>query len=453
MIGLGLGINRAALPTAPSFVEQWADLSTWSSPTAVQLSSGRVYGNGQGAASGINHAFAVGPTRRMRTIFNVRTVGGTSGGGGTIVGVSSDTPGGAFTSGASKVCGIYFTSIDIKPFTNGATGTAFGSIPAGTVDWTVTVVADENYVTATAVTADGLTEYSCKWTRATIAVNNLAVFNSDARMLTGHSVGPIGGRKSDATVIPRTGIEGVNRTVVWTAVGNTGIRAAFPPSYDSSVSNPVAICFHGNGSNEQHFATNANGRVVANALLAAGYIVLSAAYTPNVSTWGAQNGLDAYWAAYQYLRDHYSAGKLVLYANSMGGIESLLTLADSRLPKLYAWCGTSPTADLAKNYANATFTATINTAYGIDGSHLYAAQTAGHDPMLMDGSAFRGVPMLFLAATDDTTVPKADNTDPMAAKVTPYAKSVQVISTTGGHSFDFTPYTSNIVNFFNAAIA
>lgn len=371
------------------------------------------------------------------------------------MGVTQDAAGGAFTAGATKMRGIYFRG-DIAIMDQG-TVTSLGTPTAGA--WQVVISSDGLYLSAVATKVDGSQEFSYKWpVSPSFQINNVAVFNSDSRNLAGHSVGVIGARGGISTVTPRTGIEGVAaRTVSVSSVGPAnayGIRIAMPPSYDSRKPSPVAICFHGNGSNETTWATNANGITVANALNAAGYIVLSAANTANVSTWGAQAGLDAYYYAYQALRDAgYPLGPVVLYANSMGGIESLLTLAARRIPGIVAWCGTSPTTNLADNYTGSggVFTATINTAYGITGNapNTYALLTAGHDPMLMSGSAFRGVPMLFLAATDDTTVLKTNNTDPMAALCAPYASSVTVVPTTGGHSFNFAPYTGQIVSFFN----
>lgn len=454
MLGIGLALTRAALPgLSLSFGESWTSLDSWSSGTFSQISSGRLYSNGSGGSAGANHSFA---TRggKFRAVFNLQTVSGLTS-GGLVIGVSKSAPGSAAPAGASAARGMYFRA-DVAVMDDGTVTSISGSsVPAGTVNWLVVVASDGAFLTITARTVDGTSEYRTKWAvdNVNFPVNNIYVFNSDSRQINGHSIGAIGARSGYVTYTPRAGIEDIAATATWTSANGKAIRVVLPASYDSRKPSPLAIMFHGNGSDETHWQTNANGKVVADALTAAGYIVLSAANTANTSTWGAQAGLDAYYEAYGWAVSNLNFGPIVLYANSMGGIESLLTLADSRLPTVYAWCGTSPAADLAKNYANATLTSTINTAYGIDGSHLYAAQTAGHDPMLMAGNAFRGVPMLFLAASDDVTVPKADNTDPMAAKVTPYAASVQVIPTTGGHSFDFSPYTGTIVDFFNAAIA
>jgi pimeloyl-ACP methyl ester carboxylesterase len=287
------------------------------------------------------------------------------------------------------------------------------------------------------LSTDTTVEYRSKFARNT--VNNIAVFNSDSRNLTGHSVGKIGVRKATVTVTPRTGLEGLAPSPNWTTVGNANMRVALPTTYDSRKPAPVVMMFHGNGSNETHFADHVAGKAVANAFLAAGYIVVSAANGPNVSTWGAQAGLDAYYTAYQYVRDHYAIGPVVFYGNSMGGIESLLTLAERRIPGVVAWVGTVPVCNLSANYVGALnaqlFKPTIATAYGIagDGSD-YAAKTVGHDPVLKAGSAFRGVPMWVLVATDDVAVIPSENFDLFQPIVAPYAAELVRVNATGGHS-------------------
>lgn len=83
----------------------------------------------------------------------------------------------------------------------------------------------------------------------------------------------------------------------------------------------------------------------------------------------------------------------------MGGIESLLTVAERRIPGIVAWIGIVPTENLAGCYANPLFSAIIRDANGIavDGSD-YAAKMVGHDPVLKSGPGFRGIAMWALVA-------------------------------------------------------
>ena len=252
-------------------------------------------------------------------------------------------------------------------------------------------------------------------------------------MLSGNAIGKLGARAGTVTVAPREGIEGVQRTVHRTVVNADKFRIALPTTYDSRVPTPAVILFHGNGSDEFTWTTNANMKAVAEAFLNAGFICLSVT-DANTTTWGAQASLDAYAAGYQYLRDHYAVGGVIIYANSMGGIESLLMLAENRIPGVAAWIGTVPTFDLANNYANALFTSVIKTAYGIasDGSD-YAVKTAGHDPALINPVRFRSLPMWALVATDDASVNATANGLALAARLEAVT-DFTLVQVTGGHS-------------------
>lgn len=440
-----------------SFTETWANLTAWTlaGTPGLQVNSNRAYSTNQGAGSGANHSYATGNSGRFREVAQIVYPATAGSSGGIIVGVSTDTAGSAPTSGAGAAYGIY-SRVDnvVLSWAAGVSAIPSGAGIAAAGAHTITVAGDENYVSAVLRKNDGATESRARWLRSSINVQNLYCFNSDTRQLTGMAIGGLGAKQAQATVSPRAGIEDQGASVMWTAAGNASFRVALPNTYDSRIPSKLAICFHGNGSDENHFADNANGKVVANALLDAGYIVLSCANSPNTSTWGSQAGLDAYVTAYNYVKARFAIGPVVFYANSMGSIESLLTLADSRIPGVVAWCGTSPTFSLLNNYNHINggfqFRATINTAYGITGvvPNDYATLTAGHDPALMIGYSFRRVPMKVIVATDDVDVPKSENADLLQAAISPYA-TVNVTSTTGGHSFDFTPFAASIVSFFD----
>jgi hypothetical protein len=193
-----------------------------------------------------------------------------------------------------------------------------------------------------------------------------------------------------------------------------------------------------------------NMSLVQKALVNAGFIVLSCSLNSNKMTWGHSSSTNAYFQSYTFLKNNYSISSVCIYANSMGGIESLNALSENLIP-CNAWVGTSPTYDLSNNYQNALFTSAINSVYGIasDGSN-YTAKTSGRDPNLMKPSAFRSIPMMILSATDDTTVDPNKNGFALSTAVQNSAIEMQKITgITGGHSFDVTPYTSQITNFFS----
>jgi len=184
------------------------------------------------------------------------------------------------------------------------------------------------------------------------------------------------------------------------------------------------------------------------ALINAGYIVLSCNFNANGSTWGNTSSTLAYYQAYLYLKRNYSISSICIYANSMGGIESLNALNENNIP-CNAWVGTSPTFNLANNHNNAMFTSIIESAYSCTGT-TYPTLTAGRDPALMNAMAFRCVPMMILAALDDATVSKPANGDALAVAVQPYSyELVKIDVPSGGHSFAISPYTAQMVAFFN----
>jgi hypothetical protein len=79
----------------------------------------------------------------------------------------------------------------------------------------------------------------------------------------------------------------------------------------------------------------------------------------------------------------------------------------------------------------------------------YPTKTAGHDPCLLSGDAFLGVPMKLYASPSDTTVIKTSNADVLGALVAPYAKEATVNTASGTHT-DATNYpVATTIAFFN----
>lgn len=441
---------RLAYDTSTLFTENWTDTSAWGNggATATQVSAGKLYGgSAPGGTSGLNHAF-VASAQGLYAVVTVNHV--TGGGGGVIVGVSSDAAGAAPTAGGGAAFGLYIRGSNTTPqqISSGTFSdlTTEPTTTAGT--YIVTVSVDATYISVVAYQTSTGATIRTRRLRAGFNVNNLYVFNSCTTALSGQSIGTVSGRQALASTASE-----VNQRVLYSGDGTNDWQLWLPSGFDSRAPVPLVIGFHGNGSDQNHWATNANGIVVKDALVGAGYAFLGVTYAANKSTWGAQASLDAYVAAYNWARKFVPIESVSFYANSMGGIESELTLADRRIPGVVAWVGTSPTANLADNYTGGggQFTAVINTAYGITDPSQYAAATAGHDPALLSPAAFRGLPMLFLAATDDTTVSKANNADLLASRLTRYSNVTLQTGITGGHSFNFAPYTSQIVSFFDAA--
>jgi pimeloyl-ACP methyl ester carboxylesterase len=434
--------------------ENWSDptLAAWANGGFVgQVSAGKLYALNFGY---MGRPFVVGPDGSARAIFVVNYVYVTGDNTKKVaVGFSTDAAGTTPTSGNTDLSVASIQSNTLRILGNGV------ATLTQSYTFVITATIDTNGILSIGVrSTDGTLEFSGQGPAqppVAIVPHQVAIFIQDSRGLAGHSVNPLGARPAIATMVPRAGLEDIQPTVQRTTLGVTGpnpngngVIVGLPANYDPRQPRPLAIMYHGRGQFETQVESDANLNTVWNALLTAGYIVAATAYGANTQTWGAQVALDAYTAAYQYVRDNYAIGPVVLVANSMGGLESLLTLAERRIPGIAAWAGYSPAGSLLAADTTEGFSADINTAYNIPGGGTYAAQTAGHDPALMAGYAFRGVPMIFAAATDDTTVPKALNSDVIAALVAPYSPQVvEIAGITGGHGFPFTTVNAQIIAF------
>lgn len=421
------------------FTEPWNSASAnWAqgaNPTTV--SGNRMYGTA-GAGAGMNHSYAIAAGQSMRAVFPVTiAVGSTT--GGLAVGVNQDAAGAVPTSGLGNVFGLYFnfTAGRIDSYNNGAvTQVTASTLPRG--DYLVTVTVDPTYISVSADKTDNTVGFFIRRARAGFNINNLALFNSDAAGTSGSSVGPMSARKALQTIIPRTSGEGSTASsMMWTgnSAATIGYAVWYPPGYDSTVSYPLALMFHGDGSDELAFNSDPTYPTMRRAFASAGYICMSVGIAANKSTWGSQAAVDAYFGGWQYIYDKCRISNTVFLGCSMGGIESLNSLSKGNIPGVVAWIGYSPTTSLATAYASA-WTAKINTSYGINGGNPYATATAGYDPLLAAPDAFRKVPMLFAHATDDAVVPKSSNTDALVARVTGVASEVvSLTGITGGHSY------------------
>ena len=202
------------------------------------------------------------------------------------------------------------------------------------------------------------------------------------------------------------------------------------PNVAASAVNKLVIYHHGYGETCSGPVTEAiaEKRALFLALTGAGYIV--AASNAHLNNWGNDASQADYLELYTFLHTCYNITKVIYVGQSMGGLSSLLMVASGAIP-VVGFAGIYPACNLADVYSNATFTASINTAYSISGD--YATKTAGHDPVLIAGASFTGKRMRFYASPDDVTVPAATNSTAMAAVVAAYATESEVVACTGVH--------------------
>ena len=447
--------------TTARFVELWTDTSAWvKGAQPFVVSGGKMYAPA-GAAGGANgnHSFAsaAGDPLRWSVSFTLPVAAGT---GSLIIGFDSNAPGAVPSNGASSVSyGAEFNLAQtngIRRYVNGNfLGNFAGTYPGGG-EYTMHFISDANWLSYSLFNDGTNNEYIYGRTlRSGVTINNLYLYNSDSRQAAGGaSVNPNGAR---AAIQPALAGQAGGQGQFSQYTGNDttptiGYHIWGPAGYDPRRPWPLVVLFHGDGSDENFFTTPAL-LPVKDALLNAGYLVAACGIAANKSTWGNQATINAYAGLYQYMLTNYTVGPVVMLAVSMGGIESLNCLASKKIPGVVAWVGLAPTANLATCYANPSFTTKINTAYGITGSGqtTYALATDGYDPLLQtDPHVFQDLPMMFLAATDDTLVPKAQNTDLLYAKVATTARErIDVPGITGGHSFSPTPYIPRIIEFIN----
>lgn len=244
-------------------------------------------------------------------------------------------------------------------------------------------------------------------------------------------------------------IKSESKSVMWNATDNANFRIYFPSDYDSEKTYNAIICFHGNGTNEASWSENANMIRVKNAFIEADYIVLTASYKGSNTTWGSRLSTNAYYEAYKYLLNNFNVANVGIYANSMGGIESLNALSERKI-KAKCWCGTAPTYDLNNNHDNSMFTSIIENAYGVSGSNSYEVMTNGRNPAEMPNYTFGCIPMLIIGGTNDTSVNQVYNGFKLYTDVLPICEATKIEVEGEGHSFDLTNYLSNIVDFYTA---
>ena len=518
-------ITALTAASAVRLEEAWTDLAGWSTNTNVQVSGGRLFAaTAGGGGGGIAKALPLGTTKTGLYITTVKQTSAFDGGSsGVMVGVSTGGAGTTPNGGGGDAKATWIRNDKTIKKMDSGTVTDLVTLPSNTpvgAIFLVIVSVGVKLLTITVVDSTGVEVTRSEWTnRSSINITNLFVYNNSTQLLNGHSVGAISGVTGSIT--KPTNNQGLGRTVVTegSADGTMFAKLSLPANFDHRLQTPMVIQFHGNGSDKDVFADNAAQSATLNALLAAGYVVLSA-HNANKGTWGSQAAIDTYAWALSWAATIVNLGPIALFANSMGSIDSLNALAQGALPGVVCWVGHAPTANLQTNYGNALFTSVIDTAYGITAGILSAAtsvgatsisssvsiptgtsiivdpqgatpetvtvtsvtgagpytlgvtalaaahasgaivsdyptKTDGFNPATRPGRDLRGVPMLFLAATDDTTVPKSQNTDVLVPIVKPHSPDVRVVpGLTGGHSFAVTPaLATQITNFVRQYVA
>lgn len=220
--------------------------------------------------------------------------------------------------------------------------------------------------------------------------------------------------------------------------------------YNPAVHTPLLIYHSGSGETQTALLTDGLKATTTTALLDAGYICCG--IYAGESNWGNQAACDSYPDLYNTVNALYNLSYTLFLSQSMGGYTGLLSIAQNQVPKIIAWAGIYPAVNLAAVYADGIFTSAINGAYSCN-AETYAAKTAGHDPCLMLGSAFRRVPMRFYASEADAVIVKDDNTDVFQPIISPFCTESTVVLCTGNHGDRSHFQPADLVAFYERALA
>lgn len=456
-----------AYADATELSKDWSDLTGWSN-TNVQVSGNKLYAVASSGTTGAIKSFSVatGGIAHLTGLIYWK-----AGGSAPIyVGIDLGTadhapvnlsPDGLFIgfngSGARAVfagsnnSGISFT-IDTTQGSNPTIDTTYM--------WNIEIGLD--YIGfAMRKLGDQADLYSAFISRAAIvtagkSINNISLFISDGRGVSGHALSPIVAVKSAQAartkLLGGQTIEGVDHRYIATAASSGGDawRIQLPATYDARRPSPLVIFCHQSVSGTSTTPwSDSRMQPVTKALSDAGFILASA--TDGGDRWGNANSLSSYQALYTSVRSTYNVGAFFMLGISMGSLSVLNSLVRRSLPTPAAVCTVGGVVDLDVLWANNTgsFAASIRSAYGIatDGSDYYS-KTAGYNPVSRAGWEYRGVPMRFYTSAGDTTVPRATNQDILSSKVTPYAPEATVSAKSGAH-LDVSQYPpSEIVSFF-----
>jgi dienelactone hydrolase len=218
---------------------------------------------------------------------------------------------------------------------------------------------------------------------------------------------------------------------------------------------PLIIFNHAAGQTERQLLDLSQFRKLANALNDAGIIVAASRLTDEPANgyqnWGNRSSLDANAELYGHLVSHYSIDteRIGMIGNSMGGLVTLTSFPDGRIPvrcaALYY-----PVTSLRSQYDhNAQMSTGIKNAYGIlsDGSN-YWQRTKGHDPALREASDWAGMRLRFYGGGGDRVVQWAVHSEAFAEYVKGVALESEIVPLEGDHNSNVETTGSDLVKFF-----
>lgn len=205
-----------------------------------------------------------------------------------------------------------------------------------------------------------------------------------------------------------------------------------PADFNPAEAHPIILVFHGSGVSARDSLYKQPQSALVERLLKAGYIV--AASESHTQNWGNTASVIDNELFYTYLTNSYRISKIGGLGQSMGGLTSTIVAERQNIP-LKAMVQIYPVVNIASVYHDPRFTTFINAAY---------SDTHWNEP-LRQTDTIKNLPFLIYASPNDTWVPKALNTDPLAEKL----DNDTVVTTTGDHGDPSNFQPEEVVRFFD----
>jgi hypothetical protein len=230
-----------------------------------------------------------------------------------------------------------------------------------------------------------------------------------------------------------------------------------PDTALNSTTITLVMAAHGAGGTEDWADANTGSQgILRQHLNDAGYVVLSQKmhgdqFGNTTAQTDLTNGIN--WAEGI---SGWTVKHVLLWGESMGGGAMAAAYARKSVPNVRAAFLAAPLLDYTYEPpgADPTLKSALYAAYGVaaDGSDL-AAKTAGFSPMSRDAADYTGIRVLISSSSQDPTVTQTQNAIAWINKITPVASDIYDYRTTGGHvSAQHYPQTE-IVTYFDEAIA
>lgn len=243
--------------------------------------------------------------------------------------------------------------------------------------------------------------------------------------------------------------QGVPASVSTTDANGINVKYWLPETLKSS-GNTLVIFSHQHTGTEAITPATLPFYPLIHACVNEGWIF--AASRMHGDSWGNSNALGDLSALYTLINGIAPVSKVILVGASMGGLPTALAVALDSVPNVKAAVTIDGVYNLANMHANASYTTSIRTAYGIasDGSD-YSTKTAGHDPILRAASDYTDIPWLIFVSDTDTSVPAAQHGDAFATLLGGSA-NVGVVRHMGAHLVTSSIHPSRVIEFIRDAV-